>query len=87
MKPDANCQLISISIDGQPVTVAPGTTVAAALMNAGIASFRRSLGGEPRGPLCGMGICYECCVTINDEEFQRSCQVLCRDGQRIVTHG
>ena len=59
--PDA----IQLKINGRPISVPAGTVVAAAIANAGIVSFRRSVSGQPRGPLCGMGTCLECRVTIN----------------------
>ena len=56
---------ISLTIDGRPVHVPPGTSVAAAVMIAAGPGFRRSVTGQLRGPLCGMGICYECRLTID----------------------
>ena len=41
--------------------------------------------GEPRGPLCGMGICFECRVTIDGEAHCRSCQTECRNGMDVRT--
>ncbi|MBL8234552.1 MAG: (2Fe-2S)-binding protein, partial [Bryobacterales bacterium] len=52
--------MIAIRVDGQRVEVAEGVTVAAAIAISGAARFRRSVTGEPRAPLCGMGICFEC---------------------------
>ena len=74
----------TITIDGAAHAVAEGTSVASALLQAN-AHSRISLGGEPRQPLCGMGICYECRVTIDERPHQRSCQILCEPGMRIVT--
>ena len=76
--------MIEIRINGKPVRVGGGTTVAAAVM-IHAAAFRRSVTGEPRGPLCGMGICFECRLTIDGEAHQRSCQIVCRDGMEIRT--
>jgi D-hydroxyproline dehydrogenase subunit gamma len=76
---------IEIYANGKPFQVASGVTVAAALLNEGITGFRTSVGGEPRGPLCGMGICQECRVTINDRVQERSCLVLVAPGMRIST--
>ena len=47
--------------------------MAAALLNSGEPSFRSSVGGELRGPVCGMGVCYECRVTIDGIAHQRAC--------------
>jgi len=49
-------------------------TIAAALMAAG-QSCRTSVTGEPRGPLCGMGICFECRATVHGVPHQRTCQL------------
>jgi predicted molibdopterin-dependent oxidoreductase YjgC len=78
-------ELLTLTIDGTPVSVAPGTTVAAALMVSGVSRFRRSVSGEPRGPLCGMGICFECRVTIDGRPHSKSCQLQCRDGMEVTT--
>ena len=75
---------LSISIDGRPLQVDEGTTVAAAILNAGSRS-RISVRGEPRQPLCGMGICYECRAGIDGRPHQRTCQILCRAGMRVIT--
>jgi D-hydroxyproline dehydrogenase subunit gamma len=76
---------VSLLINGTPVRVATGTIVAAAIAQAGVARFRRSVLGEPRGPLCGMGICMECRVTINGRPHFRSCQILAEEGMEIST--
>ena len=78
-------EMVALKIDGSTVRVAAGTTVAAAIMRQGIARFRRSVSGEARAPLCGMGICYECRVTIDEEPHGRSCQIVCRDGMDVRT--
>jgi D-hydroxyproline dehydrogenase subunit gamma len=76
---------VSISINGKGVKLPAGSTVAAALELAGLSAVRKSVGGEPRGPLCGMGICFECRVTIDGQPHQRACQTLCREGMEVLT--
>jgi D-hydroxyproline dehydrogenase subunit gamma len=78
-------ETITVSIDGSPVVVSTGTSVAAAILSSGKAAFRWSVSGEPRAPLCGMGICFECRVTIDGLEHCLSCQTLCRDGMEVRT--
>ncbi len=78
---------LEIVIDGRPQRVAPGMTVAVAVLAAGISGWRRSVTGGLRGPLCGMGICYECRLTIDGVAQSRSCQILCRDGMEVRTDG
>jgi predicted molibdopterin-dependent oxidoreductase YjgC len=74
-----------IKINEKQLDVAEGTTVAAAIMRAGVSAFRTSVSGEPRGPLCGMGICFECRVTIDGVSHQRSCTIPVRDGMEVVS--
>jgi aerobic-type carbon monoxide dehydrogenase small subunit (CoxS/CutS family) len=75
---------ISLTVNGAGLVVAPGTTVAAAVMMTGAAT-RISVSQEPRAPLCGMGICFECRVTIDGVPHQRSCQILCVPGMQVST--
>jgi len=76
---------IRLRVDGKNVSVAAGTVVAAVVAQAGRTRFRRSLQGEARGPLCGMGICMECRVTINGQAHVRSCQLLCEQDMEVRT--
>ena len=64
---------VRLTIDGKPFDVTEGHSVAAALINAGVWAFRESRSGTARGPVCGMGTCYECRVTIDGLPQQRSC--------------
>lgn len=75
---------ISVTVNGANLVVVPGTTVAAAVMIAGAAT-RISVMQEPRAPLCGMGICFECRVSIDGVLHQRSCQILCTPGMDLRT--
>ncbi|WCM54486.1 (2Fe-2S)-binding protein [Pseudomonas sp. WJP1] len=71
-------------MDGRTLKVAEGTTVAAALALAGDGCSRTSVSGERRAPLCGMGICQECRVTI-DGRRRLACQTLCQQGMQVQT--
>ena len=75
---------VEISVNGRTALVEPGSTVAAALLSLGESTFRISESGEPRAPLCGMGTCYECRVTIDDFEQRRACLVRVRPGMRVL---
>jgi predicted molibdopterin-dependent oxidoreductase YjgC len=79
--------VITIRVNGRTVQVAPGTTVAVAVHAAGERWSRRSVSGELRGPLCGMGICFECRVRIDGVAHQRGCQTTCRAGMEVETDG
>ncbi len=76
---------LHLRVNGTPVSVPAGIIVAAAVAAAGVTHFRRSVSHQPRGPLCGMGICMECRVTINGQPHCRSCQTLCAEGMEVRT--
>ena len=78
---------VTLTIDGRSIGVPPSTTVAAALARTGVTAYRRSVTGEPRGPLCGMGICFECRVTIDGIPHRLSCQTVCAGGMEVRTDG
>lgn len=75
---------IVVTVNGKSVTVPAGASVSVAIVVSGDAC-RVSVSGEPRGPLCGMGICMECCATVDGVPHVRSCQVIARAGMEIVT--
>ncbi|WP_321933670.1 2Fe-2S iron-sulfur cluster-binding protein [Paraburkholderia sp. J8-2] len=80
----------TLTIDEYQVSVAPGSSVAAAIAIAAQARHaalvtRRSLTGALRGPLCGMGICQECRVTIDGVPHRLACQTVCLAGMNVVT--
>ena len=78
---------VTVRVNGVSVTMPAGSMVSAAVLKTGVHGFRRSVSGEPRGPLCGMGICFECRVTIDGERHCRSCQTVCREGMDVRTDG
>ncbi|MFF5205398.1 (2Fe-2S)-binding protein [Streptosporangium sp. NPDC000396] len=75
-----------ISVDGTPVPVVPGQTIGAALHGAGIRSWRATrFGGRPRGLFCGIGVCFDCLVTVNGTPSLRACLTEARPGDRVST--
>lgn len=63
-----------VEIDGQTVTAYHGETIATVLIASGYRLVRHSsITGEPRGLNCGMGLCYECLVTVNGKANLRAC--------------
>lgn len=81
-KPDSTSV---VSVDGVTVEVPAGTNVIATLIAAANLCTRRSVTGQMRFALCGIGQCQECRVTIDGNPNQLACRTLCRDGMRIVT--
>ncbi len=77
---------VTLRVNGNTVSVVSGATVAVAVALAG-SPCRTSVTGEPRGPLCGMGICFECRVSINGKKHCRSCQTICEPSMDVKTNG
>lgn len=82
-----NGETVTLRVNGREVSVERGTSVAVAILVAGEGGFRRSVSGEARGPLCGMGICFECRVTVDGIGQRRACVLPCAEGMVIETGG
>jgi len=79
---------VTILVDGQPLEAYAGETVAAALLASGRRVLRRTdKSGAPRGVFCGMGVCYDCLVTVDGVPNVRACVTQIRDGMVIRTEG
>ncbi len=83
MQTEATVSKFDIEVDGRPVSAQPGQTVAAALIGAGITVFRHTPTGAPRGIFCGMGVCFDCLVTVDGLADQRACITPVRPGMRV----
>lgn len=76
----------TFTFDGQTVQAQPGQSVAAALISAGQRSWRRTrTEGRPRGAFCGIGVCFDCLVTINGHPNNRACLVQAQPGDAVST--
>jgi len=71
---------VTISVDGRAVRAHEGETVAAALFAEGVSATRRTVGGDPRGVYCGMGVCFECLVVVDGIPNTRACMTWVREG-------
>jgi len=77
---------ISVTVDGADWLVPPGITIAAAFTTRGQPGWRRTrLRGEPRGLSCGIGVCFDCLVTVNGTPGVRACLAEVRPGDVIST--
>lgn len=73
--------------NGQEIPACEGETVLGALIANGVSTLRITrFQEEPRNMLCGMGICYECLVTIDGKPNRRACLTPVR-AQMVVTSG
>ncbi|MFO7714006.1 (2Fe-2S)-binding protein [Desulfosarcina sp.] len=80
----ARGRAITIVVNGRACSAVEGETVHAALWAAGIRGLRRTAKtGDPRGIFCGMGVCYDCLVTIDGVPNQRACMTLVEDRMEI----
>ena len=75
---------VTITFNGRPVAAFEGETVHAALSAAGIRKFRADSDGHGHGVFCGMGVCYECVVTVDGVENQRACSTFVKDGMAVT---
>jgi len=75
---------IVVLVNGAPVRVEQGSTVAVALLVAGVPA-RRSVSGSPRAPLCGMGVCMECRAEVDSVLHSRTCQIVCQPNMQVRT--
>jgi sarcosine oxidase subunit alpha len=78
---------IVFSVNGRSTTAHVGETIHAALIAAGYCQFRKSKTHQPRGVFCGMGVCHECVVTVNNGPTQRACVTVVEEGMEIEIDG
>ncbi len=77
---------IEFEVDGEPVLAYEGETVAAALIASGRRAFRHTAKqGAPRGLFCGMGVCFDCLMTVNDIPNVRTCVTAAEPGMKVQT--
>lgn len=75
---------ITIKVNGKAAVAYIGETLLAALISNGFKSLKKSaVLGEKRGALCGMGVCYECLVTVDGVKNLRACMQDVRPGMEI----
>ena len=77
---------VLITVNQIPVTAYEGELVSTVLHCEGIHVFQRKhMNGNPSGIYCGMGVCYECLVTIDGVPNVRACQTPVLNGMAILT--
>ena len=75
---------VTVELDGTPIVATAGQSVGAALTDAGVRSWRSTRHhGRPRGLFCGIGICFDCLITVDGVPNQRACLVPVRPGMRL----
>jgi predicted molibdopterin-dependent oxidoreductase YjgC len=77
---------VRFSFDGTRLEAPRGMTIGGALLANGIMSWRRTpVDGRPRGIFCGIGVCFDCLVDVDDRRAVRACVVPVRDGAEVRT--
>jgi NADPH-dependent 2,4-dienoyl-CoA reductase/sulfur reductase-like enzyme len=66
---------ISFTFEGRELTGRRGESLAAALIAAGVRSFRTTRTGDERSIFCGMGVCQDCLVEVDGRTNRRACMV------------
>lgn len=74
--------MVTLLVNGASIKAEAGVTVASVLYRQRPALRVSPRLQAPRGLYCGMGVCFECAVTI-DGQTQRACITQVRDGMVV----
>jgi 2Fe-2S iron-sulfur cluster binding domain len=76
----------TFTFDGRDIAFLTGQTVGAALISSGIYRWRTTRKqARPRGIFCGIGVCYDCLITIEGLPNQRACLVPARPYMSVTS--
>jgi predicted molibdopterin-dependent oxidoreductase YjgC len=75
--------VVTIELEGRPVTAYLGETVATVLLAEGHHAMRTTVQGAPRGIFCGMGVCFDCLVVVDGQPNTRACMTFVEAGMRV----
>lgn len=80
-------QLINFTFNGTPHSGNAGQSIAAALFASNVTTLRSTrFDEEPRSIFCGIGICFDCVVVVDNVSNQRACLVEIAEGMQIVSN-
>jgi hypothetical protein len=81
---DESVDTIEVILNGIPLHVPMGISVAAAVLS-NQQRFTRTtpISGSQRAPFCMMGVCYDCLMVINAQPNQRACAMLVQENMQI----
>jgi hypothetical protein len=75
---------LRLTVNGTPLVARPGQTIAGALLASERLTWRTTaVRRRPRGLFCGIGVCFDCLVTVNGVRDIRACQRAAVDGDVI----
>jgi predicted molibdopterin-dependent oxidoreductase YjgC len=76
---------VTFTFESREITADAGQSIAAALIAAGIRSWRTTrVERRPRGVFCGIGVCFDCLVEINGRPGVRACLAEVQEGDRVA---
>lgn len=82
--PGSQTETVQIILNGLPVQVTKGTTVAANALAQNLVFTRTTpISSSKRAPFCMMGVCYECLMVIDGKSNQRACATYVEEGMHI----
>jgi predicted molibdopterin-dependent oxidoreductase YjgC len=76
---------LRLTVDGTDVAAYTGETLATALLSSGTRAMRTARDGSLRGLFCGMGMCFDCLVTVNGRPNVRACVTPAAEGMTVTT--
>ena len=75
---------VTFTFNGEKFTGEQGQSIAAILVAANHKVLRKTrFNSKPRSVFCGIGICFDCVVTIDGIANQRSCLVEALNGMNV----
>lgn len=75
---------VTVFVEGREVHAHPDEMLATALLRAGMQHFRDTpVSGSPRGPLCLMGVCFDCLVQVNGRPNVQACMTAVEAGMVV----
>ncbi len=74
---------VTITVDGIAVRCFEGETISTAIL--ALRSWIGSDGKRAHGLWCGIGVCFECVVTVDGVAGVRACMTPVRPGMEVVT--
>lgn len=81
-----SAERVTVIVDGEAVTGPAGTTLGSLLLAHGRSAWRTTKTKRSRGLFCGIGVCFDCTVTINGAPYIRACRHQIVAGDEVTTH-
>lgn len=76
--------LVTVALDGNPLQVPAGETVAAMILATANPACRQTPeSGRDRAPFCMIGACFDCLVEVDGVPNIQGCMTVVRDGMTV----